>query len=193
MASAPRHRGVLMGLMVGLAALTVACSDGGGIENPELRRKLLDMRDADQAQRMGEGAEGSDHTRTQRLKQIIDEYGWPTIDMVGRDGASAAWLIAQHSDLDVAFQERVLALMREALAEREADPTDVAYLEDRVAVNRSRPQAYGTQIRCRDGRVEPATPIRDPETVEERRRRVGMEPLDEYYASLEEACAAEAP
>lgn len=168
MAIAPRHGDVLKGLMVGLAALAVACSEGAGIENPELRRELLEMRDADQAQRTGEGtgSMGSDHTRTQRLKQIIEEYGWPTIDMVGRDGASAAWLIAQHSDLDVAFQERILALMREAVAESEADPTDVAYLEDRVAVNRGRSQTYGP----RSG-VEAGWSSRPPRSVTPRRSR----------------------
>lgn len=152
------------------------------------------MRDADQAERTGQAVGGveTDRSRTERLKEIIDEHGWPTIDLVGRDGASAAWLIAQHADFDVAFQQRALALMTDALTDDQVDPVDVAYLEDRVAVNRGRPQTYGTQIRCLDGRPEPATPIVEAASVDARRVEVGLDPLEDYYAELEEACAAEA-
>lgn len=152
------------------------------------------MRDADQAERTGQAPGGveTDRARAERLKEIIDEHGWPTIDLVGRDGASAAWLIAQHADFDVALQERALELMREALDDDQVDPVDVAYLEDRVAVNRGRPQTYGTQIRCMDGRPQPATPIRGEAGVDARRKEVGLDPLEDYYAELEEACAAEA-
>lgn len=150
------------------------------------------MADRDQAQRTGHatGTE-TDADRTLRLREIIEEFGWPTISLVGKDGASAAWLIAQHSDFDVGFQEQALELMEEALEAGEVDPTDVAYLEDRVAVNRGRPQTYGTQIRCRGGRARPATPIVDPAHVDELRAEVGMEPLDEYLDLFEEDCAAE--
>ena len=152
------------------------------------------MRDADQAERTGQAVGGveTDRARAERLKEIIAEHGWPTIDFVGRDAASAAWLIAQHADFDVAFQERALELMREALADDQVDPVDVAYLKDRVAVNRGRPQTYGTQILCMDGRPGPATPIEDAENVDARRNEVGLDPLEDYYVELEEACAAEA-
>src|SRR5690606_30750870 len=114
---------------------------GGGVALPELRQELLEMKEADQADRTGAPvAEWDDEARTARLAEIIDEHGWPTRSLVGEDGASAAWLIAQHSDLDVGFQERALGLLREAVADGEADPTELAYLEDRVARNQGRPQ-----------------------------------------------------
>jgi hypothetical protein len=167
-------------------------SERGGIQEPALREELLAMRDRDQAERIGKpiGTE-TDADRTLRLREIIEEFGWPTPALVGEDGASAAWLIAQHSDFDVAFQEQVLALMNEALAAGDADPSEVAFLEDRVAVNTGRPQTYGSQIRCRNGTARPATPIADREHVDERRAEVGLEPLEDYLALFEEDCAAE--
>ncbi|HEY6696934.1 MAG TPA: DUF6624 domain-containing protein, partial [Acidimicrobiales bacterium] len=78
-----------------------------------------------------------------------------------------------------------------ALEAGQADATEVAYLEDRVAVNRGEPQRYGTQVRCRGGRPEPATPLADPATVDADRVEVGLEPLADYYEDLAEACAAE--
>ena len=50
-----------------------------------------------------------DKNRT-RLKEIVDQYGWPGKSMVGKDGAQAAWLLAQHADADHAFQKKCLAL-----------------------------------------------------------------------------------
>lgn len=166
-------------------------SPAGDVAEPELRRELLDMQEADQAERTGESGEWNDRERTDRLAEIVDEHGWPGFALVGEDGATAAWVIAQHSDLDVDFQERALDLMRTAVDEDDADPTELAYLEDRVALNTGGPQVYGTQVGCVDGRAEPAE-LSDPEGVDERRAEVGLPPLADYLAELEPDCAAEA-
>jgi hypothetical protein len=164
---------------------------GPEVREPELRDELLRMMDEDQAERTGaDVAEWNDDERTARLVEIMDEHGWPGVDLVGGDGASAAWLIAQHSDLDPDVQQRALELMREAVADGQADPSELAYLEDRVATNAGRPQTYGTQIGCVGGHAEPRD-IADPETVDERRAEVGLEPLADYLAELDPACQEE--
>jgi len=43
-----------------------------------------------------------------RMKEIIAKYGWTGKSLVGTDGATAAWLLVQHSDRDVAFQRLAL-------------------------------------------------------------------------------------
>lgn len=162
------------------------------VREPELRAELLEMMEADQAERTGEvGGDWNDEERTARLVEIMDEHGWPGVDLVGEDGATAAWVIAQHSDLDVDVQERALELMREAVAAGQADATELAYLEDRVALNTGNPQIYGTQIGCVDGRAEPAEMV-DPESVDQRRAEAGLEPLADYLAELQPDCEAEA-
>lgn len=158
----------------------------------ELRAELLEMMEQDQADRTGQGAgEWNDQERTDRLAEIVEEHGWPGSDLVGTDGASAAWVIAQHSDFDPEFQRQALELMRPAAEAGLADPGELAYLEDRVALNSGGEQVYGTQIGCVDGVPQPA-PLAEPETVDERRAEAGLEPLADYLATLEEACAAEA-
>lgn len=161
-------------------------------EDDELRTELLAMMEQDQTERSPEyTGEWNDQDRTDRLREITEEHGWPGSDLVGEDGASAAWVIAQHSDLDPGFQQEALGLMRPAVEAGLADPTELAYLEDRVGLNSGGEQVYGTQIGCVDGIPQPA-PLADPETVDERRAEVGLEPIDEYLATLNEACAAEA-
>lgn len=165
---------------------------GGDVSEPDLRLELLEMLDADQAERTGEAVGGveTDRARAERLAEIIDEYGWPTPELVGKDGATAAWAIAQHADFDVEFQRDVLDLMRSAVAAGDADPSELAYLEDRVAANSDQPQIYGTQVGCVDGHAVPA-PIDDEDHVDERRAEVDLDPLADYLAEFEQACAAE--
>ncbi|HEY8524359.1 MAG TPA: DUF6624 domain-containing protein [Acidimicrobiales bacterium] len=97
-------------------------------------------------------------------------------------------MIALHANQDVDVQERALALVRAAVAAGQASRTELAYLEDRVALNRGRPQRYGTQIGCVDGRAEPAE-LEDPEGVDERRAAVGLSPLDDTELAVSAAGA----
>jgi hypothetical protein len=129
--------------------------------------------------------EAMEHARvdvgnTDRLREIVREHGWPGISLVGEKGADAAWLLAQHADRQLDFQREVLPLLAEAASTGEAKASHVAYLTDRIAKAEGRPQWYGTQIGdIRDGKAIP-WPIAEPESVDERRREAGLEPLDDY-------------
>jgi hypothetical protein len=81
--------------------------------NEALHDELMAMFEEDRAGRLsGDWDIVDDRARTERLKWIIAQYGWPTFDLVGEDGADAAWLIAQHSDLDPEFQQEALNLIK---------------------------------------------------------------------------------
>ena len=135
------------------------------------------------------GGGSGDAARVQRLEAIIDEHGWPTQDLVGRDGGDAAWVIAQHADLYPEFQERALGLLRQAVADGQASPGNLAYLEDRVAVANGQPQTYGTQVGCTDSGPKPSTPIADRATVDQRRKAAGLDPLDSYIEEMTAICS----
>jgi hypothetical protein len=162
------------------------------VAEPELREELLTMQADDQAERTGEASGPSgDAERTARLAEVFEEYGWPGFDLVGEDGSTAAWTIAQHADLDVEFQERALGLLGDAVEDGQASPGDLAYLTDRVAANRGEPQVYGTQVGCVDGEARPGE-IEDADAVDERRAEAGLDPLADYLAELQPTCEAEA-
>ncbi|MDG4758448.1 DUF6624 domain-containing protein [Micromonospora sp. WMMD710] len=154
-----------------------------------LHDELIAMLERDQADREGTPQTESDQDRTARLKDILRTHGWPTFALVGADGGNAAWAIAQHSDLDPAFQQEALGLLRAAVAARQASPGNLAYLEDRVAAGRGEPQVYGTQIRCGPDGPVPATPIRDEAGVERRRADAGLPTLASYLAEMTTICA----
>lgn len=119
-----------------------------------------------------------------RLKEIIENIGWPTISKVDKKGAQAAWLIAQHSDKDIVFQKECLSLMKD----NKDDVSDIslAYLKDRVLKNQDKKQIYGTQLRKdEEGNLEPY-PIKNKEEVDKRRSEIGLESLSDYIETVKE-------
>jgi hypothetical protein len=127
------------------------------------------------------GAVDSDNTAW--MKDLVTRHGWPTRARVGEKGAGDAWLLVQHADHDVDFQEHCLDLIRSATEQGQADPRNLAYLTDRVALNRGRPQRYGTQFVQKEGGLEPYQ-LEDPAMVEKWRAEVGLDPLAEYAERL---------
>lgn len=114
-----------------------------------------------------------------RVRTIIDSAGWLGPEEVGTKASQALWLVLQHADAQPAVQAEYLPVMREAVAAGKAHASDLAMLEDRVAVNHGRPQLYGSQVFTKDGHMT-FRPIADEEHVNERRAAVGLEPLEDY-------------
>lgn len=172
-----------------------APSDPGPHEyDAELHDELMAMFDRDQAGRTGGPDDEGDPARTERLKEIVAEHGWPGFDLVGEDGEDAAWTIAQHSDLDPEFQQCALALLEIAVADDQGSPGNLAYLSDRVAVTAGEPQRYGTQVGCgANGKPKPATPLAEPDRIEELREKADLPPYEEYLADMEQICAEPLP
>ena len=154
-----------------------------------LRRELIAMAEEDQRVRAELARDGSlfegYHPRMQslhdanaaRLSAILDAHGWPGQSLVGREGAFAAWLIAQHAIGQPAFQRRVLELLKPAIPTGEVPALHAAMLEDRIRSFEGRPQLYGTQFDWDEqGRMSPL-PHDDPARVEARRREIGLKPL----------------
>lgn len=123
-----------------------------------------------------------DEANTQWLKAQLDRSGWFTISKYGEAADSAAWLLVQHADRDPVFQNDVLRLLASLVGRKETNPTNYAYLYDRVAVNTKRPQRYGTQGRCTESGIWQPQPIEDPGRLDEHRAAVGLGPQAEYSA-----------
>ncbi len=52
---------------------------------------------------------------TDRLREIVDEIGWPGRNVVGEEGAEHAWLIAQHADRQLDSQRVFLDALARAV------------------------------------------------------------------------------
>lgn len=197
----PRRLGGLTAAGFLLAAL-VGCGGDPESGTPEeapvafdqaLHDELVQMQADDQAEMTGQGDDPAttSEERQVRLGEIFDEHGWPGWALVGKKGSTAAWVVAQHADLDPELQARALTLLEEAVAADDASHGDLAYLTDRVAAGRGEEQTYGTQIRCDGKKAVPATPIADEAGVEERRADAGLDPYSDYVTEMTELCAGD--
>ena len=114
-----------------------------------------------------------------KIKSLLDKYGWLGTDVIGEQGNSTMFLVIQHSD--VATQDKYLPMMREAVKNGKAKGSSLALLEDRVALRKGKKQIYGSQIgRDNDTKLYYVSPLEDPDNVDKRRAKVGLEPLADY-------------
>lgn len=164
--------------------------------NQALRDELLDMRNQDITTRQtlvdrGE-LEGAYHPEmkavhernNRRIREIVQQHGWPRLSEVSEDGSEAAWLIVQHAVLDPGFQEACIPLLQAAVESGEAHGWQLAYLEDRVLVGQGKRQRFGTQHDINDGVAFPL-PTDEPDTVNERRAALGLWTQEEHTAAIQ--------
>lgn len=118
-----------------------------------------------------------DEKNHQRMVEIVERIGYPTISKVGKEASFETWLIIQHYSRDD-FQKKCLKLMEEDPSD--VDPQNIAYLKDRILAFAGKKQIYGTQWR-----ENPETKklelfeVEDPENLNKRRSIVGLKPIDE--------------
>jgi hypothetical protein len=158
----------------------------------ELQARLKRMCDQDQAVRLAEPLSDSrinqiDTENYPELLRIYQKYGLPRISVVGPDAAGEFWLLVQHQDSHLDFQKKVLQDMKRAVEQGEASKANYAYLYDRVMVNEKKPQHWGTQISCKNGKPV-LDPVDDPSGLEKRRQDLQLMPLDKYLAMLAPNC-----
>ncbi|PKV52609.1 putative membrane protein YphA (DoxX/SURF4 family) [Aquimarina sp. MAR_2010_214] len=121
-----------------------------------------------------------DSTNTIFIEEVFKKYGYPGKTLVGEGTNIAAWLVIQHSDKIGAY----LPLIKEAGEKGELDKKSVAMMEDRYLVQQGLEQIYGSQVvNLKSNSL--IWPIKDAESVNERRKEVGFtETIEEYSERL---------
>jgi len=164
-----------------------AVTPGKPLVNFRLRAQLDSIMKLDQA---GRGAgdiswdqqEKVDSTNTVFIEKVFEKYGYPGKSLVGVGNASiAAWSVIQHSDKI----EKYLPLIKEAGQKGELPFRLVAMMEDRFLMQQNKEQIYGTQGTTRktntSNPISLMWPIKDAETVNQRRKEAGFNETVEQY------------
>lgn len=123
-----------------------------------------------------------DDANQKALLEALPPEGWFYRSRFGEGVAQTAFLIVQHSD--ATLWRRFLPVLQPLVASGEVDGEAYGLMFDRLAVAEGRPQRFGTQVVCVDGKQVVDWPnIEDPDNVEERRRAMGFTTtLSEYQA-----------
>lgn len=118
-----------------------------------------------------------DISNSNMVTKILDQYGWLGSDIIGNQGNYTLFLVIQHSNLET--QKKYLPMMLEAVKKGNALASNVALLEDRIAISQGKKQIYGSQVGGVPGNYY-ILPIEDPDNVDLLRSKVGLQPLAEY-------------
>lgn len=187
--------------------MSVACTKGRQMSwepmdevvyNELIAMDAEDQRVRDELARDGSLVEGY-HPRMEeihrhhaaRLKQIIEQHGWPGRALVGAEGAFAAWRLLQHSIGDPPFLRGALPILWDSARRGDIPMWHAAYLEDRIRMYEGRPQIYGSQFWPDENGEPQPYQIADPEHLDQRRAEVGLEPFAERLAAIRTASARE--
>lgn len=125
-------------------------------------------------------------------KQIYAQYGYPTVKLVGADASHHFFIFIQHADKEPQFQVSMLPVLDSLSKAGEISRKDYAYLYDRVQHNTGGKQLYGTQpaydkngnLFDSNNHIIYPPDLADPEHVDQRRKEVGLGPIEEYYESI---------
>lgn len=121
----------------------------------------------------------ADKSNLLKVNNIISQHGWLGPQEVGINGSQALFLVIQHADL--LTQQKYIPIIREAEKKGKILSSNLAILEDRIAVREGKKQIYGSQ-----GFTDKATgkhyiyPIIDIDNLDKRRHSMGMPSMNKY-------------
>ena len=118
------------------------------------------------------------------FRPVLESCGWPAQSVVGEQAAVAAWLIAQHADMDPGFQRYAADKLKSAVLVGEAQGERLALLVDRNRRLQKQPQVYGMQFNIQNNAKIVFLQVEAPELLNLRRKEIGLEPFSCYVNSV---------
>ena len=138
---------------------------------------LEELHDLDQGARTGDGP-NLDFQNQDKLISLIKKCGFPSKTQVGEKAMSAVFLILQHAG------SRLMAYyypqMEAAVEKGDIEKSTFALYQDRLLMYHGFSQIYGSQISN-----DELYKLENPESVNERRAAIGLEPIEEYLKHFE--------
>ncbi|MBF4985434.1 hypothetical protein FNJ87_14230 [Nonlabens mediterrranea] len=154
-------------------ARDINCNNLGGL------LKSIYLRDQD-ARADNLNVESIDQNNLTAVEQILGKCGMPAPESVGKLGYSALWLVIQHAGAEE--RKKYFPMIKKGMEDGLFEKQDVALMEDRMLMDDGLPQLYGSQVLMNaDGSYE-FYELQDPETVDARRKAMGMGPLAGYLS-----------
>lgn len=194
-------------LAILLIILTGSCtnpkdSSGLTINYDSLRIVLEEMRNEDQEIRrilvdsIGLNSPNSgpyiskminiDKANQEKIKLILDKYGWLEKSKIGTIASEAYFYTIQHADIEL--MDKWYPEFKRLADKGEANQRHCAMMEDRLLMWKGKKQIYGTQISdFRPDKKMSIWPIEHPDSVNQRRKRVGFTSTVEEYAKSMDA------
>ena len=114
-----------------------------------------------------------DHRNQELIISIIEKCGMPTLNEVNQEQMNAIWLGLQHTENK--YRVKYFPLIEKAVKNGDLSKEQYALMKDRILMDEGKSQIFGSQIK--NGKLYD---LAEPETVNERRREMGLEPIEDY-------------
>lgn len=117
-----------------------------------------------------------------RIKNLYSKYGYLGFKEVGKENSVKFWLPIQHADNDVEFQKKMLKELKRQIQTNNANKSDYALLEDRIAINTNQKQRFGSQVTySEDGQAITKNGLLDTVNIDKLRTEYGLPTFKDYY------------
>lgn len=124
-----------------------------------------------------------DSINLKKVEEIINKYGWPGEEQIGAQNNYTLFTTIQNADFET--QEKYLPIMERAVKSGTLAPECFASLVDRKALVQHQKQIFGTQLkRERETGDYTFAPIIEEETVNLRRKEIGLPPIEEFAKTV---------
>lgn len=116
-----------------------------------------------------------------KVREILDQQGWPDEKLIGEQGILTICNVIQHSDMEI--RHKYLPMMKEAVNEGKLQPRLLARAEDRLATDKGELQMYGSQVKYYpETKTFDVWPIFDPMNVDKRRASIGLGTMADFLS-----------
>jgi hypothetical protein len=119
-----------------------------------------------------------DHKNLEIVISILDKCGMPTLQEVSKRQMDAIWLALQHAP-DQKYTKKYFPFIEQAVENGDLPKEKYAVMLDRILMEEGKPQIYGSQIV--NGKLYE---LEDPASVNERRKAMAMEPIENYLRTF---------
>lgn len=119
----------------------------------------------------------------EELDGLLTRKGWPRAAEVGEEAVWGAYLVLMHGTSEL--QKKYMPAIRSACQAKELPWERYANIFDRCLFNQNKPQRYGTHLKYNEEtKREELYPLEDESKVNEWRKELGLQPLEDYLKSF---------
>ncbi len=124
-----------------------------------------------------------DSVNLARVLSILDSCGWIGVRQIGAEANQALFVVIQHADSTTLV--KYFPLLAKSFELGETPGKYYALMLDRILIDRGQKQLFGTQMQPEKKEGKFITfPIDDQSGVNQRRKKVGLEPLEDYMRKM---------
>ncbi|WDF53346.1 DUF6624 domain-containing protein [Mucilaginibacter sp. KACC 22063] len=148
--------------------------------------KQMAENNPEKAKQLALQMKATDKQNQQEIGELLDNCGWPK--GLSAEDNHTLFLVIDHAE--TTYMKKYFPLLKDQADKGIVPKSDLATLQDRILLRSGEKQLYGTQT-FKDGAIIRVWPIDEVEHIDQRRKEMGLPPIDEYLATVKSTYKSE--